>query len=201
MNQLLKRHLLFTALAFAAGLIGGYFIGRAHLKHEMKTALTAAVAGFGEGIKEAFSQSGKHSPLDSEKLKGAPAAGAQDVKLKQEKLDYIREHLEVYEIKAEFRQTVFGNEPVVSGKIKNKGDRTLKKVEITAYFLDSNRNVIFENSYHPVLDSSYGDKTPLKPNYIQPFAYRCEKVPSEWAEGQVRVSVTQVQFEDASHTE
>src|SRR4051794_21709248 len=95
---------LLIALAFAAGIIGGYFIGRAHLKHEMETAFTTAVAGFGEGLKDAFSEPGKRlSP--NKKLEGTPSAQAAnraaEAKVKQEKLDYIREHLEVYEIKAE----------------------------------------------------------------------------------------------------
>jgi hypothetical protein len=78
----------------------------------------------------------------------------------------------------------------------NRGDKTLKKVEITAYCLDKEGAVVHEETYHPVLvtDFSFGDNHPLKPNYGKTFGYKIDNAPSDWAK-KVRVAVTDVEFE------
>ena len=83
------------------------------------------------------------------------------------------------------------------GEIKNLGDRTLKEVEITIYFLDKNNKSIFEKIYRPVLvtEFSFSDNDPLKPNYSRKFAYyTTDDVPSEWAK-KVNAKVTNIEFE------
>jgi hypothetical protein len=84
----------------------------------------------------------------------------------------------------------------VFGEIKNLGDRTLRKVEITVYFLDKNDKPIFEETYHPVLVTkfSFGDNEPLKPNYSIKFGYGPDDVPSDWAK-KVRAKITDIEFE------
>lgn len=83
----------------------------------------------------------------------------------------------------------------IFGEIKNLGNQTLKKVEITIYFLDKNNKLIYEKTYHPVLitDFSY-DEEPLKPNYSRKFGVRADDVPSEWAK-KVKVKITDIEFE------
>lgn len=92
-------------------------------------------------------------------------------------------------------KSTFGS-PGVFGEIKNVGDRTLKKVEITIYFLDKSGKPIFEEIYHPVLvtDFSLGDNEPLKSNYSRKFGYSTDDVPSEWAK-KVRAKITNIEFE------
>ncbi|MEE9913258.1 MAG: hypothetical protein K4571_16225 [Deltaproteobacteria bacterium] len=86
----------------------------------------------------------------------------------------------------------------VFGEIKNKGDKSLKKVEITTYCLDKDGKTVFEKTYHPILvtESSFGlgGNKPLKPNYGEQFGYKLNDAPSDWS-GQVRVEVTDLEFE------
>lgn len=85
----------------------------------------------------------------------------------------------------------------VFGEIKNSGDKTLKKVEITTYCFDKNDKIVFESSYHPVLVSEYSfmtDNTPLKPNYSKRFGYKLDDAPSDWSK-KVKVEVTDVEFQ------
>ena len=85
----------------------------------------------------------------------------------------------------------------VFGEVKNKGDKTLKKVEITTYCLDKEGKVVFEKEYPAVLISEYsfmGDNQPLKPNYSRQFGCKLNDAPSDWS-GKVRVDVTDVEFQ------
>jgi len=85
----------------------------------------------------------------------------------------------------------------VFGEIKNLGNRSLKEVEITIYFLDKNGKPIFEETYHPVLvtEYSFGDRNkPLKPNYTRKFGYSTDDVPSDWAK-KVQAKITDIEFE------
>jgi hypothetical protein len=86
----------------------------------------------------------------------------------------------------------------VFGEIKNKGDKSLKRVEITTYCLDKDGKVVFEKTFLPVLVSEYsfgfrGNK-PLKPNYSEKFGYKLDDAPSDW-NGNVRVEVTDIEFD------
>ena len=90
-------------------------------------------------------------------------------------------------------------EPCIFGTIVNNGERILKKVEITVYFLDKNGTVIGEEDFHPVLVSNYsfgGDNKPLKPNYVKDFGYSVKKyAPSAWA-GKVNGEIANIEFMD-----
>ncbi len=82
----------------------------------------------------------------------------------------------------------------VFGELKNNGNRSLKEVEITIYYLDKDGNAIFENKYSPVRTTRYfGNNNPLKPNYSQEFGYKLD-APSDWS-GNIRVEVTNIEFE------
>jgi len=84
----------------------------------------------------------------------------------------------------------------VFGELKNRGDRTLRAVAITVYYLDKEGDGIREKTYYPVLinGESYGDNQPMKPNYGKTFWYRIEGAPSDWAK-KVKVAVTDVEFQ------
>ena len=84
----------------------------------------------------------------------------------------------------------------VFGELKNRGDRTLRAVAITVYYLDKEGNGIHEKTYYPVLitEESHGDNQPLKPNYGKTFWYRIDGAPSDWAK-KVKVAVTDVEFQ------
>jgi hypothetical protein len=84
----------------------------------------------------------------------------------------------------------------VFGEVKNLGDRTLKRVEITIYCQDKDGKVIFEKTDTPVLvtDLGFGNNQPLKPGYARQFGVRLNDAPSEWAH-KVDVKVTSIKFE------
>ncbi len=109
----------------------------------------------------------------------------------------------LYDVKAKYYETLLkGRLPGVEFKIKNKGGRTLKEVEVTVYFKDAQGRVIAEEDYHPVLNTSLAllsrDNKPLKPNYIWQMErgkfYKADSVPSEWKEGRVSAKITNIEF-------
>ena len=84
----------------------------------------------------------------------------------------------------------------VWGEIKNTGERTLDKVEITIYCIDKSGKTIFEKNYHPVFVSEYSFSSasePLKPNYSRKFGVKLDDAPSDWAR-KVNIKVTDVVF-------
>ena len=85
----------------------------------------------------------------------------------------------------------------VFGELKNRGDRTLRAVAITVYYLDKEGLGIHEKTYYPVsaTGEAFGDNQPLKPNYGKTFWYRIDRVPSDWAK-KVKVAVTDVEFHE-----
>lgn len=87
----------------------------------------------------------------------------------------------------------------VFGEIKNLGSRTISKIEIVVYALDSQGQAVYEDNFFPVLVTDYGfsQNDPLKPNYTRSFGYRMDDAPSEWAK-QVEIRITNVEFEEAS---
>lgn len=87
----------------------------------------------------------------------------------------------------------------VFGTIVNNGDKILKKVEITVYFLDKSGTVIGEENFHPVLvnrNSFGGSNKPLKPNYVKDFGYSVEDyAPSSWA-NKAKAKITDIEFDE-----
>lgn len=123
------------------------------------------------------------------------------------KQDYINK-VELYDLKAAYYDSYFeGKIPGVEFKIKNKGDKTLLEIEVTAYFKNAEGTIIAEEKYYPVLVSVYsisGSNRPLKPNYIwqqeRGKFYKADRVPSEWKEGAVSAKITNIEFEEADST-
>jgi hypothetical protein len=84
----------------------------------------------------------------------------------------------------------------VFGEVKNIGDRTLTKVEITIYYLDRYGDPVYEQVQRPVHCSAWlSDDQPLKPNYSQKFGYEADDAPSEWAR-EIRGVVSDIEFEE-----
>ncbi|MGA7985240.1 MAG: hypothetical protein WCA01_08690, partial [Burkholderiales bacterium] len=86
-------------------------------------------------------------------------------------------------------------------KLRNKGTRSLRKVEVTVYFQDASGAVIAEQEYNPVLVTKYSfgdDNKPLRPNYIWQLErgkfYQAKSVPTEWKEGAVKAKITDIEF-------
>lgn len=108
--------------------------------------------------------------------------------------------LEVLDVKADYYETwLDGILPGIKFRIKNNGDRTLASVKVTAYFMDEENKVIYEESYTPFnTNFDYDNNKPLKPGYIWNLAsgefLKAEQCPKEWKAGNVTVKVTDLEF-------
>lgn len=142
--------------------------------------------------------------LDSDVVEAKEGAEKTQVAISQfeENQAYLKNVI-LYDLSAGYYKTYSDeNVPGVTFKIKNKGDRILKKVEVTVYFKDSTGTIIAEEDYFPVLVSEYsfsGDNKPLKSNYVWQMErgkfYKAESVPSEWEEGAVSAQITDIELE------
>jgi hypothetical protein len=121
--------------------------------------------------------------------------------LLKQKTDYINDSLKLYDCHADYHDSLIdGRVPGVEFKIKNNGNRTLRKVEVTFYFKDSSGQTISEEKYYPVLVTKFGtDNNPLKPGYIWQVEsghfYAAKKVPSEWQPRNTTTQITDIEFE------
>ncbi len=126
-----------------------------------------------------------------------------EIEIFREKQEYI-DKVELYNLTARYYQTFRDDRvPGVEFKLRNNGDRTLKCVEVTVYFKDSEGKIITEEIYNPVLVSRYSigrDNRPLRPNYIWQLErgkfYQAKSVPSEWQDGAVSAQITDIEFDD-----
>jgi hypothetical protein len=193
MNKYIS-HILVAGIAFTIG----YFGGREHLKYEMRSVFNDAAESFKEGLGSAFKS-------DTSDIIPAPKTietSASDNQKQSVAVEYIVNSLELYDLSAEYKNSYIDeNIPGVLFKLRNNGDKALSEVEVTVYFKDADGNVISEQNYYPVLVSEYsfsGDNKPLKPGYIWQMEkgkfYQAKKVPSEWDEGSVEASITNIEF-------
>ncbi len=126
-----------------------------------------------------------------------------EIKSFEEKQAYIK-NVVLYDLKAKYYKTYLEEKvPGVEFKLKNKGDRTLKEVEVTVYFKDANGTIIAEEDYHPVLVTKYsfsGYNKPLKPYYVWQMErgkfYKADSVQSEWKKGAFSAKITNIEFEE-----
>ena len=84
------------------------------------------------------------------------------------------------------------------GELKNTGNRTVKRIDLTIYFLDKSGNAIAEKEYSPIFQTEYSfggnNSSPLKPNHARKFGYKADDAPSDWAR-KVTVKVTKIELE------
>jgi len=185
---MLKRWPLLVVTAcvcLLAGLTGGYFIGREQLKRELV-----------QSLERRFTDLGLDAG-DNPRGKGGARPGVPSASDDNTALVYARDSLQLYDVTARYADDVLdGRVAGVFGKVRNLGSRTLSRVEVTAYFLNTDGAVIHENDYPAVsVGSVMGSDPPLKPNYIREFGFKTKDCPSEWAAGRVRVAVTDISFE------
>jgi len=191
-------------VALLTGLLIGYFGGREHLKWEMRSAFQSAADGLAENLSAAFSGGSDDA---GETGTGSSAVSATDDDEEEKQADaearaYIANHLELYDVNATYKDAVLsGRVPGVLFKLRNNGDRSLDRVQITVYFKDADNNIIAEEQYTPVLVTEYnfsGDNQPLKAGYIwqneKGKFYAAKRVPSEWQEGNVDARITEIRF-------
>lgn len=129
---------------------------------------------------------------------GTPEAAA--AKAKAAEAERLRAEEEAYLSKIELRDVQLTKpergDPRVSYELKNLGDRTIGRLEVTVYYLDAAGKSISEKKDHPVRAGSFssGDAAqPLKPNYTRKDKTYIDNAPSEWG-GKVDVKVTRCEF-------
>lgn len=186
-------------VAVLIGLSIGYFAGREHIKYEMRSAFQSAAEGISQSLTSAFDDNSASRPsAEARADDGNPEQGQATA----QSAEYIAQHVELYDVSAKYMNAALdGRVPGVLFKVRNNGDRSLDRVEVTIYFRDASGRVIAEEDYHPVLVSEYsfsGDNKPLKPGYIWQMEkgkfYSAKKVPDEWEEGSVDAAITEIKF-------
>lgn len=142
-----------------------------------------------------------------EAISSIPTKPNIDPELENKKSELIQAYIpkiRLYELqafnqpKSSYDKTIV---PAVNFKLQNNGDKNLSMVEVTLYFKDTNGNVIYEESYHPISVRSWDSPSEaLKPGYIWQLergnVYIASKVPTEWREGFITGKITDVEFQD-----
>ena len=120
----------------------------------------------------------------------------------QRKQAYLK-RLKLYDFETGLYDT-YGDKrvPGVKFKLKNEGDLTLSRVEVTVYFKDATGKTIHEQSFVPVFVNSFGldNRGPLKPGYIWELErgnfYAAKSVPTEWKPGAAEARITDLDFSE-----
>lgn len=116
-----------------------------------------------------------------------------------EKINYFSK-VAVYDFVAKYYEQYFGGKEVgVVFKVKNNGNKELKRVQLTVYFKDNSGNIIHEDKFTPVSEYSWNSNNKsLKPNRIwqmdSGYYLKADNVPSEWKEGYADVKITDIDF-------
>ena len=152
-----------------------------------------------QGAVEAYSDVLEADGDNEEALAGIEQVRTQ-IDEEREKQDYLP-NIRLYDFEARRIDTYSKKEvPAVRFALKNEGDRSLDRVEVTVYFKDRTGAIIFEEDYLPVLVSQYsfGDNKPLKSNYVwrqeQGKYYTVEELGPEWVTGSAEAIVSDIEF-------
>lgn len=175
-----SRYLALLVVGLACFVLG-YFAGREHLKYEFRSAVEGAFSG----VSEIFGSS----------------TTEQEEQVAPEVLDYMAS-VKVYAIKARRTSKSFitaSRKPMIDGKIRNAGERTLKKIVLRFFFADRAGNIIFEDTGTELYDYNSlmgGDVAPLRPGYISEFFHVCKECPSECVAKPARIEIADIEFAD-----
>jgi hypothetical protein len=116
----------------------------------------------------------------------------------QETTDYAANSMDLYDLKYE-RITDYLDKsvPTIAGAVKNKGNKTVSYVKVTAFLSNSSGQTIYEDSCSVVTHYGFmGNRDPLKPNYVREWRFKLDEIPSEWEEGNVKAAITDIEFQD-----
>ena len=99
------------------------------------------------------------------------------------------------------KKEIFGKETIITQfGIKNNGDKTLRKVELTVYFLNAENKPIYEETYALVNSGNIltlgetlepGKSVELKRN----DCFKLDKDLPEWKEGNAKFEITGIEFD------
>ena len=92
------------------------------------------------------------------------------------------------------------NVPAIRVSLKNNGERSLDKVKVIVYFQNKHGDIIFEESFHPVLVSRYSTRNnkPLKAGYVFEMEegryFTVKSKLSEWDETKTVIKIVDLEF-------
>jgi len=118
----------------------------------------------------------------------------------QLKQAYVQ-NIEIFEFDAKFINTILDNKvPGVRFALRNNGNRSLDKVNVTVYFHDKNNQPIYEKTFHPISVGLFSSNdSPLKPNYIwrnkASNYYTIEQLGPEWS-GEAKAVISDIEFSE-----
>jgi len=120
---------------------------------------------------------------------------------KEQRKEAYFKRMKLYDLETRLYDTYLDERvPGVRFKLKNEGDLTLSRVEVTVYFKDATGKTIHEESFDPVSVNSFGldNRGPLRPGYIWELErgkfYTAKSVPTEWKPGAAEARITDLDF-------
>ncbi|NKQ18434.1 hypothetical protein [Brevibacillus laterosporus] len=142
---------------------------------------------------------GCSKPADTSETKLPQKQEESVAKVVEEKNDIeYAKFLEIQNLKANW-ETKYDNskEPGFSYDIKNIGEKSVKSLEITFYFLDAEGKPVGEKTMNPF--KTIGNKMEeLKPNYTWKTSsgtyWSAENISDDWKEGSVEAKITKIQL-------
>lgn len=115
----------------------------------------------------------------------------------------VIDNIDLYDIESGYIETFGGDRSAgIRFKVRNNSDLDLSKVQVRVYYMDSDGNKIHDKSFTPVMvtEFSFGNNEPLRAGYIFQMPerqyYTSDSVPNEWEEGNVSVSVIDIEIMD-----
>ncbi len=117
----------------------------------------------------------------------------------EEKLNYLP-NVVVYDFVSKYYEQYFGGKNAgVVFKIKNNGNKELKRIQLKVFFKDNTGKIIHEDTFTPISEYSWNDNAKsLKPNHIWQMEkghyYGAESVPNEWKEGSAEIKIIDIDF-------
>jgi hypothetical protein len=180
------RALLFL-LTFLLGIAAGYLAAQEKTKKEAKRLFTEAAVRVEGWVDSAVGKLPQASAKARAKQPSTASANPERAaETPQSKIEYIRQFVGITELQAKSDVTKAGS--TISGQLRNSGDRAIRRLEITAYFMGK-EGIIFE-ARCAVLEK------PLPANSSMEFRFKVENVPPDWIEGKVRASITEIAFQE-----
>jgi hypothetical protein len=181
------RKFLFGFFIFLVGLGVGYFVGQGSSSPKINQFLGKFAFTVEKQLVAIFRR-GKAGPSKSPPLvRQSEESKTDDAAVSQnDKAAYIRSFILLSDIEAKPDKSG-GGVFLISGKVTNSGDRTLKQVEISIYFLGKD-TIVSESSFPAIRESI------LSPKESGSFSYKVERIPDGWMEGKIRASVTDIVF-------
>ncbi|OCZ49730.1 FxLYD domain-containing protein [Dehalobacter sp. TeCB1] len=114
-------------------------------------------------------------------------------KIAKANAESYKQYLSIHDIKIN-DYTDTGGDIYVEGYIKNNGDKTIKHILVTVYYLDKNGEAISEDSSLSTVEDN--SDSLIKPNYESSFIFEVpEGIKKSW-DKKVKVEIIGIEFEE-----